>query len=177
MIDLETLGKGQDALVLSIGAVIFDPETEEMGTNNFHKFCNPQSAINAGRTIDPDTILWWLSQSDDARKSLIEGTKQGVSWGWLLESFAEFVPEGAIVWGNGAAFDIAILENAYRQLGLPIPWKFRNVRDMRTVMDLAAPMEKPKFEGTKHNALHDAVYQAVCVTEAYRKLGRGNGGG
>ena len=37
MVDIETLGTGPDAVIKSLGAVDFDPQTGEIGTDCFHQ--------------------------------------------------------------------------------------------------------------------------------------------
>jgi hypothetical protein len=77
------------------------------------------------------------------------------------------------VWGNGATFDISILEDAYRQLDLEIPWKFWNVRDCRTVKDMyesARGGYEKKSGGTLHHALDDAKFQAQYICDMWKSL-------
>jgi hypothetical protein len=70
-------------------------------------------------------------------------------------------------WSHGSIFDIAILENAYRQCNLPIPWNFWDIRDTRTLYETAYRITgktlKPVREGIYHNALDDAQFQALWV--------------
>jgi len=79
----------------------------------------------------------------------------------------------AYVWGNGATFDISILEAAYRQRGIPIPWAFWNIRDVRTIAALAWPHVKKdhtEFVGVPHRALDDAKHQARYVSAMWQHL-------
>ena len=54
------------------------------------------------------------------------------------------------------------------------PWKFWNVRDVRTVVDLAKPFRNLKKDykrkGTHHNALDDAIFQASYVSDMTQAL-------
>jgi hypothetical protein len=61
-----------------------------------------------------------------------------------------------------------IIENIYRQLGKPLPWSFWQLRDTRTLFDLGVDPDMPK--GSKHDALQDAIRQAVGVQNCYAKL-------
>lgn len=63
------------------------------------------------------------------------------------------------MWGNGAAFDNAILANAYRAAGIKQPWELWNDRCYRTICAYypGCPRNQP---GTPHNALDDARSQA-----------------
>jgi len=81
--------------------------------------------------------------------------------------FTELGPGDIYVWGNGSTFDISMLEHAFVQLGLHIPWKYYNIRDCRTIQMLAEDLidrNDVKFEGEKHNALHDARWQAAYTS-------------
>lgn len=170
MVDLETLGTTPQAPIISIGAVFFDPETGETG-NSFHEKIEFGSAC-AGRTIDPCTIAWWFKQDDEARHSVLES---GRSQDAAIRMFAEFVLDGEpdAIWGNGATFDISILEDIYRQHKLRCPWPFWSVRDVRTIVDCAQGIVDRKsfeFEGTQHDALADALHQAKYVSAMWQAL-------
>lgn len=177
MIDLETLGTAQDAILPIIGACIFSPHTGEI-TDTFYAHLNQKDQQTLGRTTTPATIQWWKQQSDAAKKEI---TKPGRPFKDVMEEFAEFVPPKCVVWGNGATFDISMLENAFRMLGIQIPWMFWDVRDVRTIVDLAKRLPKPKrveknqfpFEGVAHNALDDARHQAQYVAGMWQVLVRG----
>ena len=56
MVDLETLGNGSESVIISIGAVEFDPETGELG-REFYKVVDAQSCVDAGLKIDASTVM------------------------------------------------------------------------------------------------------------------------
>jgi hypothetical protein len=62
-----------------------------------------------------------------------------------------------------------MIENIYGQLNKALPWNYWQLRDTRTLFDLGHDPEMP--QGSKHNALEDAIRQAVGVQNVYRKLG------
>jgi len=74
------------------------------------------------------------------------------------------------VWSNGSVFDIMVAENAFRQLGMQNPWNFWNIRDCRTIYDIAGVSLKDGGHVTSHKAVEDAERQAIVVQDAYRKL-------
>jgi hypothetical protein len=49
-----------------------------------------------------------------------------------------------------------------------LPWNFWQLRDTRTLFDLGVDPDMPK--GSKHDALQDAIRQAVGVQNCYAKL-------
>lgn len=167
MIDLETIGNDYNGIFTNIGVCMFDPETEEIGPV-FYRAVSWESSVEAGRTITPDTIKWWMGQDELARQELL---RDGEPLGKVLEDLRDFLPGDVKVWGNGSNFDIGKLETAYGYYN--IPWKFWNIRDVRTVVDLAEGLVSRKdipFTGTKHNALDDAIHQAKYVSKMIKAL-------
>ena len=168
MIDLETLDTIPSSKIVAIGAVIFDPRYGKISDDKFYVLVD-HKLQTGDRTSSPDTVKWWKSQSPEVRKQL-KGT---TSLADALEDLSFWLPNDCKVWGNGATFDISILEDAYRQLNIDIPWKFWNVRDCRTVLDMYESARggfNKKSGGTLHNALDDAYYQAQYITMMWKKL-------
>ena len=71
------------------------------------------------------------------------------------------------VWAHGSIFDVVIIENVCRSIDQAVPWDFWNIRDTRTIFELAEP-DMPDLNG--HHALYDAMRQAIGVQNCYRKL-------
>lgn len=168
MVDLETLGKGSNAVIVSIGAVAFD-ETGLGAT--FYRNVAPQSCVDIGMTIDVDTIMWWMKQGDDARKAL---TLPGDPIYKVLAEFRDYVNHCApadevALWGNGATFDNVILGTAYKLCDLERPWAYWNDRCHRTLKNLFPDIPAPKPK-VAHNALEDAIAQALHASQILAKL-------
>jgi len=166
MIDLETLDTTVTARIVAIGAIVFNPNTGLRG-DKFYWRVHHKSQTN--RTKSKSTIEWWKQQGPEVRKQL----KGNILLKDALEEFEWFLPDNVIVWGNGATFDISILEHAYLQCGLDIPWKFYNVMDCRTVRKLYEEKRgglDQNFSGTKHHALDDAIFQAGYISKMWRTL-------
>lgn len=173
MIDLETLGLGTNALILSIGAQVFDLEKQRSYSQRcFTINIDPENAQWHGQVIDASTVDWWMQQ-DNTTRTLLRGQRQGLvtalsQFGDWLSTFSPY-----LVWGNGSTFDISILEDAYKLVNFTVPWGFRDVRDMRTIIDIAArlgvdiPRVVPR---TAHNALADAIAQADWVITTFSAL-------
>lgn len=164
MIDLETLGTDPSAPIVAIGAVFFDPKTGELG-KEFSATISFESACEK-RTPSASTIKWWLGQSDDARKKVVRGNADMFE---ALNHFVQFVGSRPVKpWGNGATFDISMLEDCFKCYGMTVPWKYHNIRDVRTVVDIAETVGLTKdmipFEGTPHVALDDAKHQAQYIS-------------
>jgi len=189
MIDVETLGSGPRAAIIAIGACAWEHTT--ILPHTFYQRIDFGSAVRRGE-VDGDTIAWWFQQSDAARAAFLP--PRGERWPHLpaalgrLWSYYKDVCELAAmnvpVWGNGAGFDITILEQAYTACDLEKPWDFRAARDCRTIKALAAdlvgmPERTPTAGGVPHTALDDAIWQATWVSHLWtavrRSLLRTNG--
>lgn len=166
MIDLETMGTRPDSAIVSVGAVRFDPRLGQISKRTFYRELDWEEQ---GRKIDPDTQSWWIKQSNEAQLALygIEELSDA------LVELADYLPKDAKVWGNGPTFDITMLENAYMQHNISIPWRFWNIRDCRTMKDLFE-WERGGFgknaAHVKHNALDDALAQAADINRMWAKL-------
>ncbi len=173
-IDLETLHTRYDAAILSIGCAQFDPMTGKIGLQ-FYREIDFDASIKHG-AVSGSTLRWWSGQSDKARR--IFGTDGKVGLAQALDEFTTWMRARSMapkVWGNGATFDITILEHAYAVgcVGLQPPWHFTNIRDMRTIVDVAGvdpgawPFPK---DGVAHNAAHDAKRQAEIIAACWQKI-------
>ncbi|EFA1359966.1 3'-5' exoribonuclease domain-containing protein [Escherichia coli] len=173
MIDLETMGKNPDAPINALAGKFFDPATGEMGP----EFSKTIDLETAGGVIDRDTIKWWLKQSREAQSDILTDE---IPLDDALLQLREFIDENSgeffvQVWGNGANFDNVILRRSYERQGIPCPWRYTNDRDVRTMVALGLVMDFDArsvitFEGERHNALHDARYQAKYVSAIWQKL-------
>src|SRR5215469_8369876 len=163
MIDEETMGLPPNGALLSIGACFFDVATEQIGPT-FHKTIHLATAVRDGGVMDPGTVLWWLDQSEAARKAVMFN---GLDIRVVLADFSAFIaehcPDGNVrPWGNGSTFDLTILSGAYTRSGIPTPWHWSKERCFRTVRNQYASVTydpSEKGEGA-HNALTDAIFQA-----------------
>lgn len=172
MIDLETLGTFMNAPVVTIGACFFDPLTGEIG-DKFYEKIDIAEAMKYG-TADAETIRWWLTQDPAAQKELASAKSGMVD---VLTRLSTFYNSGndAKVWSNGPSFDTSILDYAYYKcLGQKAPWPFWNVRDVRTVVQLAEGLVKKPAAFTKggvaHNALDDCIFQVGYVSKMWQAL-------
>lgn len=176
MIDLETLGTQPGSVILSIGAVLFDPSKPvgECLVKDFYSVVSRQSCEAAKLEVSQDTLDWWEKQSPEARAVLTQALDAGQSAaiGDALKALAAFIPDGAKVWSNGANFDQPLLDVAYNRCGISLPWKYWNSRCYRTIVALH-PNEKAIRPPTvcAHNALEDAKWQAYHVVNVAANLG------
>ena len=157
MLDIETMGNKSNSAIISIGAVEFDINTGKTG-KEFYRNVSLKSSIDLGLNIDADTVMWWMNQSDDARKSLTN--EKAISISQALVDFREFCTKEYQIWGNSARFDLGLMQDAYNKANIDIPWDFRKERCVRTLVSFKPEIKKNlDFKGTAHNALADCYHQ------------------
>jgi len=168
MVDLETLATSPDAVILTIGAVTFDPASNKIFDKLYYRV-DVESCDRLGMTVNDDTVEWWSKQAADVQtEAFAEDNRVPIEE--VIEKFHKFAWSCDAFWSHGATFDLVILDCYYRKLNKVPPWNFWQIRDTRTLFDLGYDPEMPK-EGL-HNALEDASRQAVGVQTIYRKLNR-----
>ena len=181
MIDLETLGTVPGSAILTIGACVF---TDVIG-NTFYQPVSLKSQIRYGFSIDQETINWWSKQNKAAQNAAFKRDKKERSIRNSLINLSKFIEENKVkyVWGHGASADPVWLEDAYRKVGLKIPWAFQDVRDTRTIYSAAwgeGFYSKGKREEAvallqrkivPHISIDDAIVEAQMVIMAKQKLG------
>ncbi|MGL6317544.1 3'-5' exonuclease [Aeromonas hydrophila] len=182
VVDTETLALDKRALVLTLSAVRFDRNAKELGLmfDNDKLFADGETTLHlkldvtqqllAGRTVDPGTVKWWNGRSQEARDSIIKGNTVSVREALIL--FSGFV-QGAQLFARGTDFDPPILATLFEDFELPVPWRFHEVRDVRTYIDALSggtkgyldSWEKPDWF-VSHNSLHDCIRDAAQMQRA-----------
>jgi len=169
MVDLETLGTTADAVIMSIGAVKFDLDSDKIDNAGFYASVSVDSNLSRGRRVDESTLIWWLQQTPEAQTVFTE-PKQSLES--ALEELSDWLEtDKYCVWANGADFDTPMLQHAYRQHNMETPWKFWNNRCFRTFKNLPqSRLAVIENTGVKHNALTDALNQAKHAQAIQRVL-------
>lgn len=176
MLDLETLDTTPNCVILTIGAVRFDPKGNGVVERlELRPTIEDQTEIY-NRSINEDTIRWWSTQNPAALEEAM-GDQGREPFTVCMEKLYKFCWNRRAVWSNGATFDCVVMENAWRQTSdkpNPIPWPFYTIRDTRTLYEIAGVKLKDGGHITKHTAVDDAEHQAIVVQKAYQKLGLSN---
>lgn len=173
MVDIETLALDERALILQVGAVEFNPFEGTIG--------QPYSwdldyRDQHTRSIDADTVLWWMRQSDEARKAVMDPRFARTNVHEFLKQFRGIVEKSDRVWAHYTDFDLRKLNNLsadteYWSTKEPlIPWfKWRDAVALRDFVVAAEDGKMPEFpgQGKEHIALEDAILQAKVVNRAY----------
>lgn len=167
MIDLETLGTGQNAVVASVGAVKFSADSIDE-QNGFYATLNWQEQLDRGGSVTEDTIRFWLRQPDAAREPLLRGARTSIAQvckdlkKWFVDSGLS--GKDSLVWAKGPQFDLSLLRSLFNRFGFELPWDFWRERDVRTALMLSCAYEIGRPQGSDaHHAFDDAVFQAKQV--------------
>ncbi len=183
MLDLETLGLHPGCVVMSIGAIKFDPfgELPEIVVvdgaptipEGFYAIIDIKDSVAQGLTIDPETEKWWHTQDAEVRDQLFAGN--GVLLSEAIQRFNDWYPDPMeTVWANGASFDQPIWNVACQAVGGEVPWNYRKVRDCRTLFDLAFREDYSLYRNgpyPRHHALFDCYRQIGMAQACFRNLG------
>ena len=170
MIDIESFDVEPTAVIISIGYVIFDPlEQGDMGGEQI--VVNPDTQKN--RSTSWDTIKFHLGLPQEAHKYLLRGEEVHlkIALRHLAHHIGVHKPER--VWANFVCFDIGVLENAYRQCGLPIPWEFHQIHDTKTLYRFCGITKEDKaaalkaLGGEAHTPLTDCRVQVKLLQQCY----------
>ena len=175
MLSLNTVGKGDNAALVSIGAVFFDPIENTVGAE-FYQPILLENAVKFGH-MDISEIEWWMQQSDTVRAVFIADDRMHLED--ALVEFSDWISQvdefdERRVWSNGATLHSVILANAYTATGIQKPWPSYGDRDVTTIVELGRELRRinPKlslpFVGHMVNSLHDARHQAKYVSAIYQ---------
>lgn len=169
MIDLETLGNSNNAVVVQIGACYFDSGTGEVG-DTFQVNVDAESSLRAGFEVSGSTIYWWLGQGTDAQTSILRGEKEDVAT--AFNNLNLFLKKARCIWSH-ATFDFVILMNHLNRLNIKPKFHYRSARDIRTLVDLAK-IDHKGYEraGIHHNALDDCIYQVRYTVDCIKAITR-----
>lgn len=186
MLDLETLGTGHNAAIISIGATRFnleDVETfDQIMADKERLFFAKIYLKDLQGDINGETVEWWLQQSEEARREVVTSPDH-VATHVALSLFDSFMFKSEVdvdkrtVWGNGSVFDNVILSSAYKRSSeLQRPWTYRGDRDVRTIVAVTKQLYPDldlsmyRRSGIAHRAVDDAVNQVLMVQHCYRRL-------
>lgn len=164
MLDLETMGTSNDALITTINAVQFDLETGET-FKEFEIGIDWEEQIRQGAKIDASTVKWWLSQSKEAQNTMMRLDQVSVVNAliafnnWIDDNFPNNGKK-ITLWGNGSSFDNVILRNLYARHNIEFVLPYWCDADVRTLVELKQiDTRNFKFQGIKHRGIDDCKHQ------------------
>lgn len=169
MIDLETLDVSPRAVVLSIGAIVFD--FKRMQTlRTYEATLQLEDQTAAGRTVKTSTVHWWLEQSSEARLAITSPdalARKSISYDLMLKELKSFLPSDGFVTAKPAMFDLAILSDMH---GGDL-FHHRRGFDMHTLCCVIDPnRELCPQNALAHSALADARWQLEWLINIVKKM-------
>jgi hypothetical protein len=164
MIDLEGLATGPDATILTIAAQAFDPFGHGHYEQSYYARVTLESQEN--RQIEQGTIEWWATQPAVVRDEAFD--EQGrIPLDEALDGLGRLIWHSNRIWAQGPTYDMNILEHAYKSYNKPLPWKYYQVCDSRTLFRLWPDQPIPP---TSHHALEDCRRQIGMLQNTLRHL-------
>lgn len=164
MVDIETLDDKNTSAIISIGAVVFDPESAHVEERQFHVNIDFEDALRYG-TYSESTIEFWERQPPEATATLFDPEPIGLED--ALKAFDKYIaswkPKPKWIWGCSPSFDVANLRHAYSKFDRKFPYIFWKEMDVRTLKNLIPKEQKPVMEGIAHTALDDCIFQCKFV--------------
>ena len=171
MVDIETLGTEPGCIVLSAAFVAFDEGGEGHGPS-YVRYLTIDDQVRAGLGLTEGTFLWWLDQSDEARRTQTDSPRIPASA--MLAGLQGFVDQYMApkytVFAKPPSFDLKILQNLYMKMGYSdLPWSFRQEEDLRGLLKRSGVKAAP-VAGVAHDALYDCIAQIESTQAAVRSL-------
>lgn len=186
MVDIETLGTGEDSSIFQIVACEFDITTGKTYTG-FQSIGDIEQYDSL--KVDGSTLKWWLNTDKELltellnRGSLSESQMITLFYDWLVK-LDGYNMGNVYLWGNGILFDNAKLQYALNKHSMGYPIAYKNDRDVRTIVELASMKSglseqilKDNVTHTnerKHDAYDDVMFQIRLVHYCHELLMGGN---
>lgn len=164
MVDIEGLGTVPETAILTIAAQEFDPLRRDTYGREYYVRVDLESQSN--RVIDQNTIEWWATQPDIVKNEAFAEDNRLILRD-SLNGLYKLMWQAKRIWAQGPTYDMTILEHAYKSLGIPLPWKYFNVRDSRTLFGLTPNLESYP---ASHHALEDCRRQIKLLWDALEYL-------
>lgn len=170
MIDIETLGTDPDSVILTVGAVKFDPYTLREPAQKTNWKLDADEQFGLGRQASESTLEWWAKQDPEiqARAFSEEGR---ITIDRFFAEFNKYVMGVKNIWCQGPQFDMVMIEDLYRQKKHHTSWKYWQVNDSRTIFNMMPADPRKAIQVEAHDAAEDAYWQAVCVQKTFKHFG------
>jgi hypothetical protein len=175
MLDIESIGTRPGAVILSCAFVRFSDEAHM----TLNLSIPDQEAL--GLEKDPATEAWWRDQEAKHPGAWAAATSDPTPLAGALLYIADWLnwargTDDMQIWCHGATFDAPLLSEVYRRAAIVCPWQFWQVRDTRTLYDLALIRKEDYAVPPPHIALNDAIGQTRAANAALAILARAHAG-
>ena len=173
MIDIETLGTGPNCVVLTVGAVKFNPWNSVEPHSGFLERLDVDQQDHMGRKIDELTLQWWAKQDEHIRQEAL-GDEGRIALVDFCKKLNKWLVGCDKIWCQGPQFDMVILEHLFEQFAVHKNWAYWQICDSRTIFNLMPGDPRKNLDGEQadhHSALADAYVQAVAVQKSFKHFG------
>ena len=186
VMDAESLGTKDSAVVLSYGMVITDPSVEKTfeeiyRDDTLYIKLSIKDQVSKGRTIDKSTLEWWKKQGAEA-SHVLSPSKDDVTVEAALSMIDNFMsqknfnPKQSTSWSRGL-IDHRWLEDMCKMVGRNSLVPFWMPREIRTQIDCLKgtkngyiPEIREPLENSgvliKHHAAHDTILDYLQLRDA-----------
>jgi exodeoxyribonuclease VIII len=169
MVDIETMGGIPDGAIIAVGARLF---TKDAILQGFEVYVNPETAKQYGR-VDESTMEWWSKQQAEVYAQVFSGKIHPADAAMKFTTFIQ-QHKPVTIWAYPPQFDIQIMQNWFKRVGLEWPFHYRAERCARTMKAWGASYGldfEDCYEGiSKHLPLDDATAQAKVIQKIMREL-------
>lgn len=167
MIDIETLDTEPSSVVLTVGAVKFNPYTLHEPNSRMLWRPTVDAQLAANRTASESTLEWWSKQDAAIRESTF--TEDGrISLEQFFAELNKYLVGVDKIWCQGPQFDMVILEDMFKQFEQHRNWAYWQVQDCRTIFNMMPADPRKAIQQNLHSADDDAYWQAVCVQRTFK---------
>lgn len=178
--DIETMSKSSEAVILSMSAIYFDPDSKPtynqlVDSAFFVKLDAEDQIKRLHRRADKSTMEWWAKQSDIVRKASFIPSTTDMKFEDGYELMRAWMKtkndEKCWVFARGG-LDQLTLDSMEEQLGITPIWPYARWRDVRTAIDFLygttnGYVQVPNFDSQahvyKHHPTHDAAYDIMML--------------
>lgn len=155
IIDIETLGRRNDAAITQVGIVIANENFNVL--DSYLIQVTPDAWNTCNRTFTGETLLWWMLQKNTPVSTT--PTHSVCSYKDLVDKlyqiFIRYNTEETTVWTKGP-MDLFCIKDICEYLNMETPWEFWQPRDIRTAKEIIKKW-KVIENGNAHDALEDAL--------------------
>lgn len=174
MIDIETLGVGDKAPIISVAAVLFNLHTGEYSDRfNYeevlHKTVSLEENVRYGFNIEPGALRWWLKTDPSLLSKTIDNYSNDHTSLKQVIGKLNILCLDKYVWARSPSFDIKHLQRAAKACNQPLNISYQKEMDARTLQNLYPEVAKSVGKPKKaHDALQDCIHQIKMVSEIYK---------
>lgn len=171
VIDIETLGTDSNSFITSVSAVEYlhshSDNAKKVEIQQTRNYVLDPWVEQPGAVVDGATVQWRQQQSEETKHDLRLPREQYVSLDQMLRELREFVGD-AQVWANAPDFDLVILNNAAKRLGLKPITKYYKHRCVRTAKMALETIYGHSIDfSNPHMPFEDCINQLEYVIRPY----------